>query len=154
MSQHVQEELRAFWLRGPIPAPLVSTVHVSPIGLIPKSRQPGERRLIVDLSAPPEASVNDTIHPRLSSLQYTSLQDATATIRELGTGTLLAKMDLKKAYRMVPVHPDDHALLGIRWDSEVYIDTALPFGLRSAPKIFLAVADALAWALKDFLSSG
>ena len=49
---------------------------------------------------------------------------------------------------MVPVHPDDHSLLGVRWGEEVFIDTALPFGLRSAPKIFSAVADALAWILQ------
>ena len=67
---------------------------------------------------------------------------------------------------MVPVHPDDHALLGIKWESQVYIDTALPFGLCSAPKIFSAVDDALAWAfhckgthwqlhyLDDFLFAG
>ena len=29
----------------------------------------------------------------------------------------------------------------------VFLDTALPFGLRSAPKIFSAVADALLWAM-------
>ena len=60
---------------------------------------------------------------------------------------VLAKLDLKQAYRMVPVHPDDHALMGIRWGTDVYIDTALLFGLHSAPKIFSAVTDALAWVL-------
>ena len=29
------------------------------------------------------------------------------------------------------------------------MDTVLPFGLRSAPKIFLAVADALEWILLE-----
>ena len=59
----------------------------------------------------------------------------------------MAKLDLKSAYRMVPVHQDDHHLLGIQWCGVVYYDKALPFGLRSAPKIFTAVADALAWAM-------
>jgi len=31
----------------------------------------------------------------------------------------------------------------------VYVDTALPFGLRSAPKIFTAVADAVEWILRS-----
>ena len=56
-------------------------------------------------------------------------------------------MELKKSYHMVPVHTDDHTLLGIRWGVDVGIDTALPFGLRSAPNIFSAVADALALVL-------
>ena len=58
--------------------------------------------------------------------------DAAAMVHQLGLETLLAKLDLRKAYRVVPVHADDHALLGINWGAEVFIDTALPFGLRSA----------------------
>ena len=147
VEQHVQEEVQALRLRGPIPSVLETTCHISPIGLIPKPNQPGEWRLIVDLSAPAGVSVNDAISPDSCSLRYASLDDAVRMVRQLGVGTLLAKLDLKKAYRMVPVHPDDHALLGIRWGPGVYVDTALPFGLRSAPKIFSAVADALAWAM-------
>ena len=48
---------------------------------------------------------------------------------------------------MIPVHPHDHPLLGICWEGSTYVDRSLPFGLRSAPKIFTAVADMLAWAL-------
>ena len=48
---------------------------------------------------------------------------------------------------MVPVHPDDQYLLGVHWESFLYVDKVLPFGLRSAPKIFSAVADALQWIL-------
>ena len=65
----------------------------------------------------------------------------------LGQGALMAKTDLRSAYRRVPVYPDDQRLLGVCWDSHTWLDTALPFGLRSAPKLFSAVADALVWAL-------
>ena len=41
----------------------------------------------------------------------------------------------------------DQHLLGISWKGAVYMDGALPFGLHSAPKIFMAMADALAWVL-------
>ena len=34
------------------------------------------------------------------------------------------------------------------WESSLFIDTTLPFGLRSAPKIFTAVADAAEWIAK------
>lgn len=50
---------------------------------------------------------------------------------------------------MLPIHPDDQNLLGIQWDGEFYTDRAFPFGLRSAPKIFSAVADALQWILTN-----
>ena len=70
-------------------------------------------------------------------------------IRTLGGGCLLAKLDLKEAYRAVPVHPSDQRLLGVAWDDTVYIDKALPFGLRSASKIFSALTDAMMWLLQE-----
>jgi hypothetical protein len=79
---------------------------------------------------------------------------------------MLSKTDVKSAYRIVPIHPDDRQLLGMRWQGMDYIDTALPFGLRSAPKIFTALADAIQWVaskkgvqyiqhyLDDFITAG
>jgi hypothetical protein len=37
----------------------------------------------------------------------------------------------------------------MRWEESLFVDTALPFGLRSAPKIFTAIADAVEWILKQ-----
>ena len=63
----------------------------------------------------------------------------------MGPGILLGKVDVSQAYRIVPVHPQDRALLGMAWNGSIYIDTTLPFGLRSAPKIFCALSDTLEW---------
>ena len=60
----------------------------------------------------------------------------------------MAKVDIQHAYRNVPVHPDDRHLLGMEWRGRVFLDKTLPFGLRSAPKLFCALADALGWILK------
>ena len=46
---------------------------------------------------------------------------------------------------MLSIHPEDQALIGVCWKGIIYTDRALPFGLRSAPKIFSAVANALQW---------
>ena len=64
-----------------------------------------------------------------------------AVVARLGRGSYLVKADVKEAYRAIPVHPQDRWLLGIKWGDKVYVDNVLPFGLRSAPKIFSAVAD-------------
>lgn len=91
------------------------------------------------------ASVNDVINLEWCSLSYVSVEDAVSIIRRLGQNTLLAKVDIKCAYRMVPVHPDDHLLLGIQWENNLYVDGAVPFGLRPTTRIFTAVADTLEW---------
>ena len=46
-------------------------------------------------------------------------------------------------------HPDDRSLLGMMWEGVLYVDTALPFGHRSDPKIFNVVADAMEWVAKS-----
>ena len=69
---------------------------------------------------------------------------AVERIIQLGCDAL---MDIQRAYRNIPVAPSDWRLLGLEWQSQVYVDEALPFGLRSAPVIFSAVADALTWIM-------
>ena len=45
-------------------------------------------------------------------------------------------IDIQSAYRIIPVHPGDRSLLGMRWQSTVCLDAALQFRLRLAPKTF------------------
>ena len=129
---------------GPLDPLQFPFIHTSKFGVIPKGSS-GKWRLIVDLSSPEGSSVNGGISEKLSSLTYVGIEDAVKGIVGYGKGTLLAKVDVKHAYRNIPVHPDDRWLLGMTWEGALYIDTALPFGLRSAPKIFTAIADAVEW---------
>ena len=99
-------------------------VHRNPISIIPKPNQPGKFRLIVDLLSPQWWSVNDGINPKQCSLRYSSVEQAVLLAKSFGQG---AKLDLKSAYRMVPVSPLDYHLLGLEWQGEVYQDRALPF---------------------------
>ena len=120
-------------------------IQTSSIGVIPKKHTHGKWRLIVDLSSPDRRSVNDGIDPVLCSLKYARVEQVAEKVFELGPGAQLAKIDVKSAYRIVPVHPDDRPPLGMLWQDRLYIDASLPFGLRSAPKLFNAIADALEW---------
>ncbi len=65
------------------------------------------------------------------------------------SGAELAKIDIKSAYHIVPVHPGDRWLLGMSWQGKVFVDGVLPFGLCSAPKIFTALADGPEWILRN-----
>ena len=124
-------------------------IHCSPFGVIPKKHKPDAWRLILDLSHPESHNVNDGINKDLCSLPYVSLDDLIACIMVTGKGSMLAKLDIKHAYRNVPVHPEDRRLLGMCWKDIVYVDATLPFGLRSAPLIFSALADALLWGIQQ-----
>ena len=55
-------------------------IHISPMGIIPKKNKPNKWRLIVDLSSPEGASINDGIEPKHSSLSYTSIDHLSALV--------------------------------------------------------------------------
>ena len=75
-------------------------------------------------------------------------------------------IDIKSAFHLLPVHPDDRYMLGMQWNREVFIDTCLPLSLGSAPKLFNLLADLMAWVaqqhnvsflihyMNDFLTMG
>jgi len=97
---------------GPFLPRAVPHVHISQFGVIPKS-QPGKWRLIVDLSLPKGHSVNDGISKPLCSLKYVTIDEAIKGIVQNGQGTLLAKIDIKSAFLLLPVHPADRYMLGM-----------------------------------------
>ena len=123
-------------------------IHVRPLGVIPKKGHSNCWCLIMNLSTPLGHSVNNGIAKELCSLHYASLDDAATEVSELGQGALLAKMDICQTYCNVPVAPEDKHLLGLQWEGQTYINQVLPFGLRSAPMIFSAIADRLLWIMK------
>ena len=147
IDSYIGTEVAEGRMFGPFPQGHIPGLHTNLMGVIPKGHTPGKWRLITDLSHPEERSVNDGIQPQLCSLSYTSVEAVAVAAQRLGRGALLAKLDIKSAYRLVPVHPQDRCLLGIEWKGARYVDGMLPFGLRSAPKIFTAVADALEWVV-------
>ena len=132
---------------GPFTSPPFPDLHISCFGVIPKSNQPGKWRLILDLSSPEGHSVNDGIPKPPFSVQYVTVDSFIEGIMARGRGTLMAKFDVASAFCNVAVHPQDRPLLGMVWRGKYYVDMALPFGLRSAPYIFTAIADLVQWML-------
>jgi len=68
-------------------------------------------RVIFDLSSPRGFSVNDGIPKEYGTLVYETLNNAVQLIAQAGKGAVLAKRDLKAAFRHIPVHPCDYWLL-------------------------------------------
>ena len=150
VADYLQQELSRGRLLGRFhPSHDPPPLHINKFGVIPKGQNTGKWRLITDLSFPHGQSVNDGIDPSLCSLSYTTVDDIAAAVARLGTGALLAKVDIESAYRLIPVHPQDRPLQAVQWEGKIYVDPMLPFGLRSAPKIFKAVADTLNWYLQQ-----
>ena len=133
---------------GPFPSPPLPNFVVSPLGAVPKRRS-GKWRLIMHLSFPPGSSVNDGISIADFPLRYSTVYDAMNAVMHLGRHALMAKLDVRSAFRLCPVLPSEHHLLGMQWQGNFFFDRVLPFGLRSAPFIFNCLAEAVEWLARD-----
>ena len=145
VTSYLEAEISESRVVGPLPRHIIPQAHIGRFGVIPKSHEPGKWRLIVDLSYPAERSINDVIPKSLCSMTYITVGESS----KVGPGALLAKIDIRNVFRLPPVHPDDRHLLAMEWKGNLYIDACLPFGLRSAPKLFNIVADTLVWNLEN-----
>ena len=102
----------------------------------------------MDLSLRLEVRPSMTISKEDYTLQYATFDQALALVSSFDTGALMAKLDLKHAFRLCPVSPSDWDLLGMHWQGKFYVDLRLPFGLRSSLFLFYRLADAFEWILK------
>lgn len=142
INNYLKEEINMGSIAGPFSNPPILDLHINRFGVIPKST-PGKWRLITDLSFPIDGSVNTFIPDSKASVSYEGIPEAISKMVKLGPGALMAKFDIKRAYRLLPVNDQDRKYLGMKWDGKFYVDLALPFGLRSAPQIFTRFADIL-----------
>ena len=109
---------------GPFDSRPLTNLCCLGVGVVPKKQI--QWKMIMHLSAPAGSSImiNDFISRNAFSLHYTSTDDAVKLLLSLGKGARMAKVDLKSAFRMVPVRKQDWQYLGIRWRDKFYVDTS------------------------------
>ena len=107
------EEINAGGIVGPFRKPPFPDMFCSPLGIVPK-KTPSEFRLIQHLSFPQGSSINDSIPSDFSSVSYATFSDAISSLKSTGKDSFMTKTDIKSAFRIIPVHPDDHPLQGMK----------------------------------------
>ena len=71
--------------------------------------------------------MNEGIDPELCSLSYVSVDEIANIVMHLGTGALMAKVDVESAYRLIPVHSHDRPLQAVEWKGRTYADPHATF---------------------------
>ena len=125
-------EVHAGRMAGPFNLPPLSNLRISPVGLDPKAD--GSFGLITHLSYPKSdtSSVNANIMDSFKTVKYASFDRVVDMVFDLGTGALMAKRDIKSAFRLLPIHPDDFNLLGVQIEGRIFVNKSLPFGCSCA----------------------
>lgn len=147
VKQNIQNEIDLERIAGPFKERPIQTLRVSPIGLVPK-KSSDKFRLIHHLSYPAGESLNDYIDPDNCSVQYTSFDKAVEMIQALGKNCELFKMDIKSAFRLLPVMPKDFDQLGFKFEDMYYFDKCLPFGCAISCNLFNRFADFLQFVVQ------
>ena len=114
ISEAIAVDVAAGHKRGPFAEPPFEPFHVSPLSGVPKGENGESIRVIHNLSHPFSGdSINAGIEREPYAMQR--LEDALAGVRRLGRGCLMTKFDVRAAFKLVPVRPEDYALLGLCW---------------------------------------
>ena len=92
IDDYLANEVLLGRVAGPFSSPPLPNLHISSFGVIPKKGQPGKWRLIVDLSAPGGASVNDGIDPQDFTLQYIKLDSVIRMVARLSQSSTLKQL--------------------------------------------------------------
>lgn len=143
LMDKINKEIKLGRIMGPFDQLPISNLHISPVGIVPKSD--GGWRMITHLSYPSDRGINDFIDPDLCTVQYASFDGVVDMIANLGRGALIGKMDIKSAFRLIPIYPGDFDLLGFSVDGLFYIDKCLPMGCSISCKIWETFATFLHW---------
>ena len=140
VDEVLKEEVEAGWIVPWEGAELPR--GISARGAIPKADSK-EKRLIHDLSRPRGAAINDFVEIKHFRMDTVDLVAGWMT-----PGCYFFKVDIRHAYRNIPIHPKNWELLAFRWNGEVWVDTRLVFGLATAPEVWTRFSGAVVWMLK------
>ena len=117
-SMAIQTELHRGHTAVPFNIPPFEVFHCSPLGAVPKPD--ASVRLILDLSSPRGQAINEGISQERYSVVYSSFDDAVDIVREIGASCFMGKIDIKHAFRLCPVRPEDYPLLGFSWQGQYF----------------------------------
>ena len=153
IKKHITKGIALGRIAGPFTKPPLENFISSPLGIVPKS-EPGKYRIIHDLSYPKNASVNTGVPRENAEVHYDSIDTIVDLVYRHGRGCLMAKTDIEDAFRIIPIHPLDHSLLGFSFEGEFYFDRCLPMGASSSCQIFEQFSMALQWILQSKCKAG
>jgi hypothetical protein len=125
---------------------IIGPFQTSPLGLVPKPLS-DKLRLVQDMSFPRNncelASVNAGVDSNDFPTSWGTFNSTAELILSLPPGCVAATFNISAVYCITPIHPNQQHALCIFWDSMVYVDRALMFGLTSSAGVFGAIADML-----------
>jgi hypothetical protein len=92
-----------------------------------------------------QGSVNAGIPDEAAAVYYAGINEAILHIKDIGVEAFCCKTDIRSAFRILSVSPNDYELLCFQWQGSYYYDMCLPMGCRTSCKIFEEFSSAIEW---------
>ena len=149
VDYYVEVERGHSAIMGPFDGMPFTSMQVSPL-MTRLKKDSTHRRVIMDLSWPPGASINDAIASNWyvdgrAEIRLPTADYMVGRLRELGQGAYLYKTDLARGYRQLRVDPGDWPLLGFTHRGQCYFDVCPPFGMRTSALFMQRTSEAICW---------
>ena len=134
---------------GSFDEPPLPDMLFSPINIVPKPNN--KWRLIHDLSFPWNGTdaINDCIPPEEARVQYQHIDEVIDIALRLGTETRGACVDIRHAFRNLPLRFDQLRYMGLSLNNKIYINSSVPFGAASSCLIFEKSARLIQWIVTN-----
>ena len=138
MQRLLNKEVQNGATLGPFKSTQLPNTCFSPLNSVPK-KDSADRRLILDLSYPDGGSINDGIDKDwcfgfYDKLELPSIDALANRVAELGSGCLLFKVDLIRAFRQMKICPGEVHFLCYCFNNGYYYDCTLSMGSKSSSK--------------------
>ena len=156
IKSYLDKEISLGTILGPFPEVTFNKFHCSPLLTRPKDM--GKRRVILDLSFPKGASVNDAVINEAFdgipfTLKFSTVDDILEKIRSAKGRVLLSKIDIARAFRNLRIDPVDAFRFGIHWDGQFFLDVVAAFGWIHGTASFQMASDAILYMMRNETSS-
>ena len=150
VQEYLDKEVSLGAMLGPVDELVAEEVHCS--SLMTRPKDINKRRVILDLSYPRGASLNDQMERNKFdhsdfALKLTCVDDIVKDIAN-ASNPVLFKVDVAHAFRNLRVDPADCIKLGIKWHDFYFIDGSVVFGWVHVTVIFLICSDCIVFMMK------
>ena len=126
--------LKSGFLAGPFVDPPLPGLRINQVFAV---EQPDKFRNIVNMSFPKKRSHNDAIdNSKLPKITMATPRQVQQAVKKAGPEGSMSKIDMKDAYKLLPVHPDELKYQGFSWMGRIFIEKRLIFGNKRAVPAF------------------
>ena len=121
-------------ISGPFCEPPFPEFRANPLFVIERN---GKLRIILDLSSPEDASLNDAIDSAdVPDITMASPREIADLLVEFGSTAHLSKLDHCAAFKLVPVRASLIKYQGFQFMGKFFVETQLVFGSKSSPALY------------------